>query len=355
VKPDELALLCETVAALNPSAQANQRYPPLTSGFPATHERCIFAVHIHTPRPLVPQVHTSERGCVDLAQVLAAATGGGVAEMDEDMEHRRMVEMVKAEATAHGHAEHSHAQHAAPKADSSAAPPGAAEANGHAEVHAHGHADAKAEREPNCTDAQHEHGGGGGAAATGETSQAHGHGHAHASRESKRFGITSFCYQRRRPFHPHRLMSVIRELPVRLENLALSEALMEKDKDAADPAAEARSPMRSLIRAKGFIWLSNSHSQIFYWALAGKHFELKQYAAWWSSLPRDEWPADQKQVAEILKDFAEDDEMGDRRQELVFIGVNMDREAITRLLDGCLLSDSEMAEYRKRERDETSG
>ena len=215
MKPDELALLCETVAALNPSAQANQRYPPLTSGFPATHERCIFAVHIHTPRPLVPQVHTSERGCVDLAQVLAAATGGGVAEMDEDMEHRRMVEMVKAEATAHGHAEHSHAQHAAPKADSSAAPPGAAEANGHAEVHAHGHADAKAECEPNCTDAQHEHGGGGGAAATGETSQAHGHGHAHESRESKRFGITSFCYQRRRPFHPHRLMSVIRQLDVK--------------------------------------------------------------------------------------------------------------------------------------------
>ena len=152
------------------------------------------------------QVHTSERGRVDLAQVLAAATGGGVAEMDEDMEHRRMVEMVKAGATAH----------AAPKADSSTAPPGAAEANGHAEVHAHGHADAKAESEPNCTDAEHEHGGGGGdAAATGETSQAHGHGHVHESRESKRFGITSFCYQRRRPFHPHRLMSVIRQLDVK--------------------------------------------------------------------------------------------------------------------------------------------
>ena len=284
------------------------------------------------------QVHTSEHGRVDLAKVLAAATGGGVAEMDEDMEHRRMVDMVKAE----GHAEHSHAQHIVPEAASSPAAPGAAEANGHAESAASG------------ADAEHTHGGGGGAAPTGETSQAHDHGHVHESRESKRFGITSFCYQRRRPFHPHRLMSVIRELPVRLENLALSEALMEKDKDADGPAAEARSPMRSLIRAKGFVWLSNSHSQIFYWALAGKHFELKQYAAWWSSLPRGEWPTDQKQVAEILKDYA-DDEMGDRRQELVFIGVNMDREAITRLLDGCLLSDSEMAEYRKRERDDTSG
>ena len=52
------------------------------------------------------------------------------------------------------------------------------------------------------------------------------------------------------------------------------------------------------------------------------------------------------QVAEILKDYA-DDEMGDRRQELVFIGVNMDREAITRLLDGCLLTETELVAYNQ--------
>ena len=52
------------------------------------------------------------------------------------------------------------------------------------------------------------------------------------------------------------------------------------------------------------------------------------------------------QVAEILKDFA-DDEMGDRRQELVFIGVNMDREAITLLLDGCLLTETELLAYNQ--------
>ena len=51
-------------------------------------------------------------------------------------------------------------------------------------------------------------------------------------------------------------------------------------------------------------------------------------------------------MAEILKDFA-DDEMGDRRQELVFIGVNMDVPAITKLLDDCLLTPGEVAAYQK--------
>ena len=62
------------------------------------------------------------------------------------------------------------------------------------------------------------------------------------------------------------------------------------------PASSARGPvllsqaeapagkpvMHSLIRSKGFVWLSNSHPQMFYWALAGKHFELKAYATWWA-------------------------------------------------------------------------
>ena len=206
------------------------------------------------------QVHTSERGRVDLAQVLAAATGGGVAEMDEDMEHRRMVEMVKAEAAAHGHAEHSHAQHAASTADPTAAPLDPAGANGHAEGHAHGRAEAKVECEDDCKDAQHEHalgggggggggvggggGGGGGVVATGETSQAHGHSHVHESRESKRFGITSFCYQRRRPFHPHRLMGVIRQLDVKDTPVQAEATYLPALKGALMGAAAAPEPAR---------------------------------------------------------------------------------------------------------------
>ena len=185
------------------------------------------------------QVHTSEHGRVDLVHVLAAATGGGVAEMDEDMEHRRMVDMAKAEATAH----------AAPEAASSPAAPGAAEANGHAEVHARGDAAAKAESAASGADAEHTHGGGGGAAPTGETSQAHGHGHVHESRESRRFGITSFCYQRRRPFHPHRLMSVIRQLDVKDTPLQAEATYMPALKGALMGASAVHAPAQTHVMA----------------------------------------------------------------------------------------------------------
>lgn len=73
-------------------------------------------------------------------------------------------------------------------------------------------------------------------------------------------------------------MNVIRQLPVKQgAALALAECLNEEtsssksanpavDEHGTDPRA-AQSPMRALIRSKGFVWLSNSHSQIFYWAV----------------------------------------------------------------------------------------
>ena len=284
-------------------------------------------------------VQVSERGCVDLSAVLAAAGEHAVAKSDEDGDLRRMVQHVKEQEHGHGHG-HGH---------------------GHAETsHGHGHDDAAGKQHEHG----HEHGHGHG--------HEHGHGHgdecgpgcgeeggvvhshddaakAKAARHDKRFGITSFVYQRRRPFHPHRLMAVIRQLPVRQESLALADALKAEEASEAAAAADGRSadvsPMLALIRSKGFIWLSNSHPQMFTWALAGKHFELKQYAAWWQCVPEEEWPTEPKEVEVIKRDF--DGEFGDHRQELVFIGVRMDKQAIIKAFDECLLSDSEMDSYRQ--------
>jgi len=310
VSADELSLLRETLGTLNPLAS----------------------------------VLASERGRVDLRQILAAAGENSVARSDEDSDLRRVVDVVKeGEAHGHGHAaeeaqqgstghEHEHAERGGHE-HSHAAP-----ANGHG--HGHGHSS-------DCSTDCNESAGG----------TTHSHDHAIAkkdARHSKRFGISSFVYQRRRPFHPHRLMAVIRQLPVKQETLALAEALKQERASApaaasgtagalaaADPPA---SPMHALIRSKGFIWLSNTHPQMFTWALAGKHFELKQYAAWWQCVSRDEWPTDPEEVQRIMKDFEEP--WGDHRQELVFIGVKMDVPAIIKLFDECLLSDAEMQAYK---------
>jgi len=328
------------------------------------------------------KVLACERGRVALTSILAAAGESSFAELDEDGDLRRLVQKVKADeaaavaaaaggasASQSGSSEHGHGHEGAAAAASE---------HGHAEAregrgsHEHGHQESSA---PPSHDHDHavDSGGHGDAECDKDDCKTHGHGHAeethghghaeeavthshdHAQagqrpvgRETRRFGITSFCYQQRRPFHPHRLMQVIRQLPVRQETLALTEAL-ESDKSTAEGGAPARvgeaSPMHSLIRSKGFVWLSNSHVQMFYWALAGKHFELKQYATWWECVPREEWPEEPKEVSTILKDFEGD--YGDHRQELVFIGVRMDRAAIVAMLDECLLTDAEMVSYKQ--------
>ena len=254
------------------------------------------------------KMYTCINGIVPLTDVLAAAGGEGVAKLDEDGELKRLVNHLHSHGSEHGHAEK-----AADKP-----------AEGHGHNHTGGTSDGGCTE--GCTDESHEHG----HHEHGHHEHGH-HEHSHREgRETKRFGITSFCYERRRPFHPHRLMNVIRQLPVRQESLALSDALKDSPTPAASVSAAAgatasgtsavadggtdtsRSPMSTLIRAKGFIWLSNSHSQIFYWALAGKHFELSAYATWWAATAPEGWPQEPKENEEMQKDFS--GEFGDRRQ-----------------------------------------
>jgi hypothetical protein len=70
---------------------------------------------------------------------------------------------------------------------------------------------------------------------------------------------------------------------------------------------------------------------------------------WWDTVPREQWP--EWQAEAIAADF--EGEEGDRRQEIVFIGLGMDtaRAKITKALDGCLLTDEEMAMYKENAAD----
>ena len=81
-----------------------------------------------------------------------------------------------------------------------------------------------------------------------------------------RFGITSFVYSRRRPFHPHRLREmVVQWMPVS----------NNKETGATVAPENNSSPIRTVMRSKGFMWLSSGHATAFYWSHAGMHFEIR--------------------------------------------------------------------------------
>jgi G3E family GTPase len=124
--------------------------------------------------------------------------------------------------------------------------------------------------------------------------------------ETEKYGIGTFVYRADRPFHPQRLSNLRRVLP-----------------------------WKRILRSKGFVWLATRPDLAVLWSQAGKLFTLEPVGKWWAS------------VEETLRPgFFEDSwhpEFGDRRQEIVFIGQELEPEKLTKALDGCLLTDAEMA------------
>ena len=130
--------------------------------------------------------------------------------------------------------------------------------------------------------------------------------------EADEYGITSFVFRARRPFHAQRLWD-----------------LFEGD------------PLSGVLRSKGFCWLATRHDEALLWSQAGCSVTLGPEGHWWAAVPRDDWPDDEVERAAVLDDFA--GPYGDRRQELVFIGIDIDRQMIEQCLEECLLTDDEFA------------
>lgn len=117
-----------------------------------------------------------------------------------------------------------------------------------------------------CAICDHDHG-----HAHGDHGHSHDHGHGSSeTTAAQRFGIRSFVYSRRRPFHPQRLKEmVLKWLPV-TQNKAI---------DGEAPAI-GDSPIKTVLRSKGFMWMSNSHATAYYWSHAGQHFEIRDEGDW---------------------------------------------------------------------------
>merc|ERR1719427_2579184 len=166
------------------------------------------------------------------------------------------------------------------------------------------------------------------------------------TRHEKRFGITSFVYRSRRPFHPGRLHDMIMDPyfmcsetsevePEELEELQMQAVLKQKKRVQF---------MGELLRSKGFLWVASTNWIMGGWQQAGNILRIAAEGPWmcesrefWEGTPSEE---------EILKDMTDEDgeefPLGDRRQELVFIGVGLKHGPIQHTLDECLLDDDEM-------------
>ena len=120
---------------------------------------------------------------------------------------------------------------------------------------------------------------------------------------------------------------------------------------------------RGVLRSKGFAWLSPAnwgsregcdnwrHETAMYWSHAGKHFGIQTAGKWWAGLDKDQirpyFANNMKEYERIMEEDWISDEWGDRRQELVFIGINLDEDAIREELDRCLCTEEELAAYRQ--------
>ena len=129
--------------------------------------------------------------------------------------------------------------------------------------------------------------------------------------ETLEYGIKSFVYRARRPFHPVRL--------------------------AAFLACE----WPGVLRSKGFFWLATRMSDVGSWSQAGPACRTERAGFWWASAPLHVWPKDKARYDEICATWQ--GEYGDRRQEIVLIGIDMDEHALRAGFDDALLNDAEMA------------
>ena len=128
--------------------------------------------------------------------------------------------------------------------------------------------------------------------------------------ETEEYGISNFVYERRIPFHPERLYQVFsQEWP-------------------------------GVIRSKGLFWLATRLQMAGYWSQAGAMCQNRCLGFFWAAVPREHWPEDPSQLSEIER--VSEGPNGDCRQEIVIIGSDMDRVALTEMLDGALLTDKEL-------------
>jgi G3E family GTPase len=190
--------------------------------------------------------------------------------------------------------------------------------------------------------------------------------------ETLEYGVGSVVFRARRPFHPQRLHDLFEKV-FHLEEIGVPPEEEEEedgeeddedeeeddDEDDGDDeesnnaefkanlarlrgeifTANRASPFGTVLRSKGFAWIATRNDKIAHWSQAGLILSFGPEGIWFSAVPETEWPDGDHEA--IRRDMQ--GEHGDRRQELVFIGIDVDEKALFAALDACLVTDEEWA------------
>lgn len=128
--------------------------------------------------------------------------------------------------------------------------------------------------------------------------------------ETEEYNISSISFKSKRPIHPQRFLDFL------------------------------ESDLEGIYRIKGYFWLATRMDFVGEISVAGKLAELSPSGKWWAAVPKSDWSLYGENMFENLKeDWSEP--YGDRRQEMVFIGTNIDKVAIQKRLEACVLTDEE--------------
>ena len=130
--------------------------------------------------------------------------------------------------------------------------------------------------------------------------------------ETEEYGIASFSYEARRPFHPDKFFNFLHNTK----------------------------QYGKLIRSKGYFWLATRPTFAGQWSQAGGIARYGYAGLFWKAVPKKDWPEDEEYLESIKRLWVEP--FGDMRQELVFIGQELNQKEITNKLDDCLLSEEEV-------------
>ncbi|WP_374103818.1 GTP-binding protein [Bacillus sp. ISL-7] len=130
--------------------------------------------------------------------------------------------------------------------------------------------------------------------------------------ETEEYGISSFVYRSSVPFHSERFNRWVDEMP------------------------------DVIVRAKGIVWCATRNDLALLFSQAGPSIQLEPVSYWIASLPSEQHAQYFEENPELRDDW--DEKYGDRKNELVLIGIDMDKNLVKASLDRCLLTDEEMTQ-----------